>query len=153
KVVEEYLAPHQISLQHFSSSKEALRYVKNAAPEKLPDLFLLDYLMPEMDGITLAREIQKLPECANIPFLMLTSFEERGSLHTFAEAGFRAYLVKPVFEKPLIEAISRVLTMPEGEAPFTYRSAVESAPEKALPAPEAMDLLSSESISERSPQI
>jgi PAS domain S-box-containing protein len=73
---------------------------------------ILDLHMPEMDGITLAGEIRKLPEGAQLPLIMLTSLGRR---EPEAEAaGFAAYLHKPMKPAQLYTVLVEILG---GQAP------------------------------------
>ena len=55
-----------------SSGREALKILKNW----LPDCILMDIMMPEMDGIETTRCIKRIPECHDIPVLMVTAKQE-----------------------------------------------------------------------------
>lgn len=73
------------------------------ASERLPDVILLDVLMPEMDGITAAREIKRLVPSAQI--LMLTSYYEDEQIMRAIKAGARSYLLKDAQPHDLVEAV------------------------------------------------
>jgi diguanylate cyclase (GGDEF)-like protein len=75
-----------------SSGGEALARFK----EVLPDMVLLDVLMDDMDGYTVAREIRSAPETQWAPIIFLSSREEDQDLDRGIEAGGDDYLVKPV---------------------------------------------------------
>lgn len=72
------------------------------ARESKPDFILMDIKMPNMDGITAAREI--LAE-RRVPIIMLTAFGDEHSVHEAMETGACAYLVKPVTKEQLIPAV------------------------------------------------
>jgi len=74
---------------------------------------LIDACMPEMDGFTLAERIQRDPELADTMIMMLTSSGLRGDFARCRELGIVAYLVKPVRQSELVEAILALL----GKAP------------------------------------
>ena len=61
-----------------------------------PDLILMDIAMPEMDGLTAARHIRRHPELQHIPIVALTAFDTGGFQRAAADAGFDAYLTKPI---------------------------------------------------------
>ncbi|HEX6605507.1 MAG TPA: response regulator, partial [Chloroflexia bacterium] len=73
---------------------------------------ILDLHMPEMDGITLAGEIRKLPEGAQLPLIMLTSLGRREQ--EAEAAGFAAYLHKPMKPAQLYTVLVEILG---GQAP------------------------------------
>ncbi|MBD1864407.1 MULTISPECIES: CHASE2 domain-containing protein [Trichocoleus] len=73
------------------------------------DLVILDMQMPEMDGVTLAGEIRKLPGCQYLPLVMLTSLgRPEGNAQTIA-AKFAAFLTKPVKQTQLYNALLQVM--------------------------------------------
>ncbi|MCS7236516.1 MAG: response regulator [Armatimonadota bacterium] len=67
-----------------------------------PDLAILDIKMPELDGITAAREITARRP---IPVILLTAYSEPELVERATEAGVFAYLVKPVSEEDLLPTI------------------------------------------------
>ena len=60
-----------------------------------PDAILLDVMMPGMDGPTTFRELQKNPETAHIPVLLLTAKVQASDKLRFADLDVKAVLVKP----------------------------------------------------------
>ncbi len=70
------------------------------------DVVLMDYQMPGIDGLMLARQIHTDPRYSNLPMLMLTSLGERLPLEVQRSAGIRACLFKPIRMKHLQSAIS-----------------------------------------------
>jgi signal transduction histidine kinase/DNA-binding response OmpR family regulator len=86
---------------------QAMEVAKNAG-YPFP-LILLDGQMPEMDGFTLAEHIHKDPELLNATIMMLTSAGHLGDAARCRELGISAYLVKPVRQGELLDAICQVL--------------------------------------------
>jgi len=76
-------------------------------------LILLDGQMPEMDGFTLAEHIQRDPGLVGATIMMLTSVGQIGDAKRCRELGISAYLVKPIQQSELLEAVCVVL----GKAP------------------------------------
>ena len=72
-------------------------------------LILTDMHMPKMDGFTLVEQIRKRPELATATIMMLTSARHRGDAARCQELGVAAYLLKPIRQSELREAIARVL--------------------------------------------
>ena len=89
------------------SALEALEVAKGA--ERMFSLIMLDGQMPEMDGFTLARRIRDDPCCVNAEMMMLTSSGQIGDATRCKESGIAAYLIKPVRQSELFEALGRVL--------------------------------------------
>jgi signal transduction histidine kinase/CheY-like chemotaxis protein len=86
---------------------QAIEVAKNAG-YPFP-LILLDGQMPEMDGFTLAEHIYKDPELVNATIMMLTSAGHLGDAARCNELGISAYLVKPIRQGELLDAICQVL--------------------------------------------
>jgi two-component system, cell cycle response regulator len=61
----------------------------------LPDVILLDVMMPGMDGFTVCSQIRSQPSTAEIPVIMLTALDDRRSLLRGIEAGSDEFLSKP----------------------------------------------------------
>jgi CheY-like chemotaxis protein len=72
------------------------------------DIAILDMAMPDMDGAMLAEQIRQLPDCENIPLVLLTSLGNR--VPTKNETSFAAYLTKPVKPAQLHLTILGILT-------------------------------------------
>lgn len=75
------------------------------AKEFLPDIILCDIMMPEMDGISVLKELKKYPETMYIPFIFLTALAERTDQRAGMEIGADDYLTKPFTIKELLGAI------------------------------------------------
>ena len=74
-----------------------------------PDAILLDVMMPGMDGPTTFRELQKNPETAHIPVLLLTAKVQASDKLRFADLDVKAVLVKPFDPMTLSTQIADVL--------------------------------------------
>jgi signal transduction histidine kinase/CheY-like chemotaxis protein len=72
-------------------------------------LMLLDGQMPDMDGFTLAELINKDPKLIAVTIMMLTSAGHLGDAARCRELGISAYLMKPVRQAELLDAICKVL--------------------------------------------
>jgi len=80
-------------------------------------LILLDGQMPEMDGFAVAEHIRKNPALAGATIMMLTSAGHLGDAARCRELGISAYLVKPIRQAELLEAVCRVLRKAPAESP------------------------------------
>ena len=82
---------------------EALDFVK----EKLPDLILLDIMMPQMDGIEVCKRLKENPKTRSIPVIFLTAKTDENTIKQAFEIGGQDYITKPF---KAIELLSRVET-------------------------------------------
>ncbi|MDD5584902.1 MAG: response regulator [Candidatus Omnitrophica bacterium] len=71
-----------------SNGREAVDAVK----EKNPDIIILDYMMPDMDGVSALREIRKLNN--NVPVIMFTAYPDERSIKGAETLGVLAYIPK-----------------------------------------------------------
>jgi two-component system, sensor histidine kinase and response regulator len=76
-------------------------------------LILTDMHMPKMDGFDMVERIKDTPEFSAATIMMLTSGGQRGDAERCGKLGISAYLLKPVRQSELREAISRVLQAKE----------------------------------------
>lgn len=71
-------------------------------------LVLLDGQMPEMDGFQLAEKIKEFPELIHATIMLLTSVEHLGDAARCRALGIHAYLIKPIRQRELLDAITAV---------------------------------------------
>lgn len=64
--------------------------------ENVPDLVIVDYMMPEMDGIEFIRRLRATPGHEDIPTLMVTANDQVAIRHQALEAGANDFLTKPI---------------------------------------------------------
>ena len=81
------------------------------AMEQKPDVFLIDFQMPGLDGIALANVLKAMPELAKVPKVLLSSMSLRGIKERSLEAGFNSYLCKPVRSFELRDALREVFEL------------------------------------------
>jgi PAS domain S-box-containing protein len=94
-----------------SSGAEAIASLKKAAGLKDPfKVALLDMMMPGMDGAHATIIIKNSAEIKETPVIILTSLGSRGDVAYMHSIGCDGYLVKPVKQTLLIDAISAVMT-------------------------------------------
>lgn len=90
------------------SGVEALRVIEQQNLRHEPyNLILLDWKMPEMDGIELAREIRKI-QSVKTTIVILTSFNWDEIIDEALQAGVSGFLAKPLFASNMIEEFERI---------------------------------------------
>ena len=110
--------------------EEALAELSAAREVGAPyGLILTDMHMPKMDGFSLVERIRQRPELATATIMMLTSAGHRGDADRCRELGVAAYLLKPIRQSELREAVAQVLGAREqtGAIPLVTRYSLQDA--------------------------
>ncbi len=79
------------------------------AADEMPDLMVLDLMLPGMDGIEVTRRIKKNPDTERFPIIMLTAKGEERDVVAGLEMGADDYVTKPFSPKILLARIKSVL--------------------------------------------
>ena len=88
-----------------SDGKEAIAKAK----KHLPQLIIMDVMMPEMDGMEACENIRKLPELSNVIITFLTARSEDYSQVAGFDAGADDYITKPIKPKLLVSKVKALL--------------------------------------------
>lgn len=75
-----------------------------------PDIIILDYEMPNLNGVELCKELKNNRETFEIPVLFITGLTGEKEIESAFDAGAEDYVLKPAREKELISRINRILT-------------------------------------------
>ncbi|MCF6287105.1 MAG: response regulator [Candidatus Hydrogenedentes bacterium] len=98
-VLKSFLSPMGYHVEAAMEGAQALEMVA----EKLPDVVLLDLMMPGMDGFEVCRRLKQDPKTRHIPVIIVTGMSDRESNLKAVEAGADDFLLKP-FDRILLEA-------------------------------------------------
>jgi len=82
----------------------------NKARAIQPDLILLDFMLPELDGAEVCEILRHLPSTASIPVLMLTGCSTEERRRSAVKAGVNDYLIKPCDAPVLLGRIHSMLS-------------------------------------------
>jgi len=96
-----------VDVRWCGSAADALSMVA----DQPPDLILVDYILPEMNGTSFIRQFRRLPQCASVPIIMVTATEARDTLYEALEAGATDFLIKPPDKIELIARVRNFLKM------------------------------------------
>ena len=88
-----------------ANGKEAIEKAKS----ELPDLIIMDVMMPEMDGIEACETIRKIPELTNVIITFLTARNEDYTQVAGFDAGADDYISKPIKPKLLVSKVNALL--------------------------------------------
>ena len=84
-----------------------------AARNQRPDLVILDWMMPGMTGLEVARELRADPTTASIPILMVTAMGQERDRKQGVALGVQAYLVKPFSPLELLRKVQEIFKVVE----------------------------------------
>lgn len=107
KLLKKMLAIEGHAVRIAASGEEALASVA----EQLPDLVLLDVMMPGIDGFEVARRLKAGSRTRSIPIIMITALEDDESRLKGLEAGAEEFLTKPVNRAELQMRVKSLLKM------------------------------------------
>lgn len=80
------------------------------AKDMLPDVVLMDVVMPGMNGFQATRQLSQQAETADTPVIIVTTKDQETDKVWAKRQGAVDYIVKPVQEKALVDALNRVLS-------------------------------------------
>ena len=105
-ILSSQLKRYDLRLEDAEGPIEALARMREAIQQGRPfDFALIDYLMPEMDGIELGRQILADPDLESTRLILITAMRDRKVGRDAVAAGFRACLSKPVKMSSLMETM------------------------------------------------
>lgn len=88
-----------------------------------PDLILLDYMMPVMDGLEFIRRLQSIPGRVDVPVVMVTADTESDVRHRALELGAQDFLTKPVDKTELMARVRNLLALRKSRRQLADRAA------------------------------
>jgi signal transduction histidine kinase len=115
-----------------SSGVDALK----KADDLLPDLILLDVMMPGMDGFEVCRRIRATAKLAEVPIIILTALDDRSSRLRGIESGADDFLSKPVDRQELRLRVSTIVRLNRYRTLLTQREDLRQMAERVVTAQE-----------------
>jgi PAS domain S-box-containing protein len=106
-IMEEELRHHKINTQTFDSAEVLIESLQNC--ETLPELILVDHMLPGMSGLEFGKFLQKDEKLKCIKTIACTSLALQEDIKQFEMAGFQGYLSKPLKSRLLTNMIQAVL--------------------------------------------
>lgn len=106
ELIREILVAWGYAVIEAQDGREALQ----KAQETLPHLILLDIQMPGMDGFSVLQELRQDPHFAAIPVVAVTAYAMQGDREKALDAGFDAYITKPIETKTLRAQIEKLFS-------------------------------------------
>jgi len=97
----------RVSVEGFGRPVDAVVW----ATRHIADLVLVDYMMPEMNGIELAKRLRALPGYEHVPIMMVTAHDDRKVRYDALDAGVTDFLIKPVDARECMARCRNLLTL------------------------------------------
>lgn len=104
ELVRSMLTDGPVQVECAANGMEGLKLAKSQPF----DLFLLDVVIPQMDGLTLCRMLKADPQTAKVPLYMLTAKQKKADVEEATKAGADGYIHKPFRGAELIELVERL---------------------------------------------
>ncbi len=104
-MIEDKLRKANIDVITLRESRNAVEVIKR----EMPDLVILDWMMPELSGIELCRMLKKDPDMLDIPVFMLTAKGQDADEQLGLRCGVARYITKPFSPKALLEMVQEVV--------------------------------------------
>lgn len=101
-ILAKFLVELGFEVREAASGLEALVEIRR---KPVPDLVLVDWNMPEMDGCEFLRRIRAEEQFAEVPVMMVTTESEMDRVTVALDAGANEYLMKPFDKETLLEKL------------------------------------------------
>src|SRR6185369_6992313 len=106
-LLSKVLSPFACELSEATNGEEGLA----VAARERPDLIILDYNMPVMDGISMLRQLRENADLRCTPVIMLTDESSAENIATVARLGVRDYVTKPFSEELFLAKVARAISL------------------------------------------
>lgn len=105
QVLRNVLQPNGYAVRSATSGREALQFIDGT----LPDLIILDVMMPEMDGLDVARLLRARYGLLELPIVMVTARSRTRDVLAGFDAGANDYVTKPFVKDELLARVTMLL--------------------------------------------
>ena len=112
KLVRVLLETEGHTIRTASHASEALRVLLDFRPQ----LILMDIQLPDIDGLTLTRQLKADPKTADITVVALTAYAMKGDEEKALASGCSGYITKPVDTRQLVRQVEQYLEFPSSVA-------------------------------------
>ncbi len=117
------ILPDKYSVAIAKSGEQALKRLQSV---NLPDLILLDVMMPDMDGFEVCNNLKKNPDTKDIPIIFLTAKNDPEDIIKGFEVGGVDYVLKPFNSSELLRRISTHIELQHNRRMLMKRNEIQS---------------------------
>jgi len=117
EIYESGLTDAGYELRTFSDPKRARDFFAKALPSEMPDVILMDIMMPGLDGISLMSYIRSKDAAAHIPIIAISGLNDAATLNDALLFGAMDYMVKPFDLEALSAKIAKAAEISRKRAP------------------------------------
>lgn len=140
RVLNEQIIGWQMRNGSCASGDEALKLLRSAHAAGDPyQIAILDYQMPDMDGVMLGAAIKADPALRDVQLVLVTSLGRRGDAAELKDIGFAAYLVKPTRQSELLATLVSVWAAHVHQRPIDLLTRASLGRERSLPLADHLD--------------
>ena len=93
-------------MQQTADGTKALKLLE---ADPLPDIVLLDIMLPKVDGFVVLRRMRAAPRTKGLPVIMVTSFSRDKDAARGRELGANDYIVKPLMELDFLKRVEHIV--------------------------------------------
>lgn len=93
------------------------------AADNVPDLVIVDYMMPEIDGLEFIRRLREMPACEAVPVLMITANDQKQLRYRALDLGANDFLIKPVDKVEFLARTKNMLNLSQARRNLSDRAA------------------------------
>lgn len=104
-LLAELLEEQGYAVKQAYNGGEALKLLE----KELPDLMLLDIMMPGIDGSEVLLKMKSQPETAHVPVIICTALNEMKDVERFFKWGAAGYITKPFEHKRIVDKVKQTL--------------------------------------------
>jgi two-component system alkaline phosphatase synthesis response regulator PhoP len=117
EIYETGLAAAGCEVRTFADPRKAREFFAAAKPEELPDVILMDIMMPGVDGISLMGDIRGKDTAAHVPIIAVSGLNDAATLNDALLFGAMDYMVKPFELDALMVKIKKAAELSRKRAP------------------------------------
>ena len=112
RILRKFLEELGFDVLEAGHGREALEVLEGC--ETVPELALIDWNMPEMNGLEFVVEVRKRPEWRNITLVMVTTESEHSQIVRALASGAHEYVIKPFTKDGMLDKLALLGLVPVG---------------------------------------